>query len=83
MPGWKRPNPTVSAALCLLATAAGGAPGVQPDPAEQDRKNLPEAFLVFLGEWEDPQGNWQDPLEFDDPKWQVLDKDAERRNETE
>ena len=83
MSGWKRHNRTVSAALCLLAgvTAQADAPPVgNTTPAGQ---GLPAAFLEFLGEWEDQQGNWQDPLEFDDPKWQLLDDDVERQHDTD
>lgn len=34
-----------------------------------DRNELAsQAFLEFLGEWEDEQGNWQDPLEYETPE---------------
>ena len=81
MPGWKRHSRTVSSVLALIAGAAAQAadpPPGQPIPAQSA---LPEAFLEFLGEWSDQQGNWQDPLEFDDPRWQLLDNDAERHDE--
>ena len=80
MPGWKPPNLAVSAVLCLLVGVAAWA----DEPAD-DRSGqaLSAAFLEFLGEWEDQQGNWQDPLEFDDPKWWSLDDDAERQHETD
>lgn len=83
MPGWKRHNRTVSTALCWLAAAAVHAADPQDGQPERDTRALPEAFLVFLGEWQDPQGNWQDPLVFDGPGWAELDKDAEQRNETD
>ena len=83
MPGWKPHNPIASAVLCLLAVAAAQAADTQqPDP-ERDSQALPEAFLLFLGEWQDEQGNWQDPMVFDGPGWQVLDERAEQRNETD
>lgn len=33
----------------------------------QDEISLQE-FFEFLGEWEDEQGNWQDPLEYETPE---------------
>ncbi len=42
-------------------------------------------FLEFLGEWEDAQGNWQDPLEYEDPEAalnaQRPDTNVEQNNE--
>ncbi len=42
-------------------------------------------FLEFLGEWEDEQGNWQDPLEYEDPgqalSVQIPDTNVEQNNE--
>ncbi len=36
---------------------------------EDDRNQLlSQDFLEFLGEWEDEQGNWQDPLEYETPE---------------
>jgi len=62
-----------------VTAQAGEAP---PGGASTDRQVLPAEFLEFLGEWEDRQGNWQDPMEFDDPKWQSLDVKAERQHDT-
>jgi len=80
MLGWKPRNPAVSAVLCLLAGVTAQA---DEPPANRSGQALSAAFLEFLGEWEDQQGNWQDPLEFDDPKWRSLDDDAERQHETD
>jgi len=33
-------------------------------------------LLEFLGEWEDPQGNWLDPVQFD----QALGDDSEEQD---
>ncbi len=83
MPGWKRRSRTVSAVLCLLVGVSAQANGAQRDDETTAGADLPTAFLEFLGEWEDQQGNWQDPLEFDDPKWQSLDNEAERQHDTD
>ena len=45
-----------------------------------------QAFLEFLGEWEDEQGNWQDPLDYvtpeDKPGMQVVpDVNVEQNDE--
>jgi len=43
-------------------------------------------FLEFLGEWEDAQGNWQDPLEYEIPEdrldAQIPDTNVEQNDET-
>jgi len=83
MPGWKRHNRAASAVLCWLVAAAGGAAEPPADRLQQQPAVLPEAFLVFLGEWDNQRGSWQDPLEFEDPEWRVLDNDAERHDETD
>ena len=81
MPGWKQRNRAVSALLCLLASATTPADEPQAGDTAADGQELSTAFLEFLGEWGDQQGNWQDPLEFEDPKWRSLDDDAERQHE--
>ena len=48
-------------ALCLVAAALPAAENTQDE-------DLSQAFLEFLGEWEDEQGNWQDPLEYETPE---------------
>lgn len=48
-------------ALCLVVVAAQAAENTQDE-------DLSQAFLEFLGEWEDEQGNWQDPLEYETPE---------------
>jgi hypothetical protein len=67
--------------LGLLAGATWQVAGLGASPP-REATPPPEAFLEFLGEWADQQGNVQDPAEFDDPKWQMLDSDAERHDET-
>ncbi len=65
--------PLIGACL-LLAAGTGGA----------DEADVPdEAFLEFLGTWEDAQGNWLDPLELEalarrvpDPVHDASDDDA-------
>jgi hypothetical protein len=81
MPGWKQHNRTVSAVLCLLAVVTALADEPQAGGTTAAGQDLSTAFLEFLGEWGDQQGNWQDPLEFEDPKWQSLDDDAERQHD--
>jgi hypothetical protein len=51
----------------MLASAVGLA-------AEATVEALPGAFLEFLADWEDERGEWQDPLEYQDPQWQALDE---------
>ncbi len=46
----------------LVALAAPALALDDSDPA-----SLSEAFLEFLGEWEDDRGEWQDPLEYETP----------------
>jgi hypothetical protein len=40
-----------------------------------------EEFLAFLGGWEDGRGNWQDPLDYEDPAWAPLDDPQEKEHE--
>jgi len=51
----------------------------------QDEASLQD-FFEFLGEWEDEQGNWQDPLEYETPEdklsAQVPESKVEQNNET-
>ncbi len=47
-------------ALCLVAPAAPATDNAQDE-------DLSQAFLEFLGDWEDEKGNWQDPLEYETP----------------
>lgn len=78
MPGWKKCNRTASALVCLSGgvtlLAAGTAAGDTPPPAD---------FLEFLGEWEDSQGNWQDPAMFNGPEWKSLDDEVEQQDEAD
>lgn len=76
MSGWKRSNQVARAlgtALVLMSPA-----GVAKERVEEP---LPEAFLEFLTEWEDERGEWQDPMEYEDPQWQVLDQKVGQTDE--
>ena len=42
--------------------------GVQAQPV-QDTPAPEESLLLFLADWDDARGGWQDPLEFDGPGW--------------
>jgi hypothetical protein len=78
MTGWiKHRLPASALLLCTAVTAvavqpatapkaamANTAPGASPQVRDKD-----EEFLVFLGDWTDDQGNWQDPFEYEDPAW--------------
>jgi len=76
MNGWIRRRLPASA-LLMLALGSGLHAGAADDAAAAD-----ESFLLFLADWEDAQGEWQDPLELDGPGWtdaehtQVNDEDA-------
>lgn len=76
MSGWIQRRLPASAML-LLALGGSVHAGAAGDAAIPD-----ESFLLFLADWEDAQGDWQDPLEFDGPGWtdteyrQVNDDDA-------
>ena len=63
----------VAAVLFLLSPT-----GVAEERATEP---LPEAFLEFLADWEDDRGEWQDPMEYEDPQWQVLDQKTGRTDE--
>jgi hypothetical protein len=52
----------------------------EPSLAES---KLSAGFLEFLGEWEDSQGNWQDPMMFDGPEWKSLDDAVEQQDEAD
>lgn len=88
MPGWMKSKPTASRRLSpgrydrvglpglvlILACAAGLA-------EESGDEALSEAFLEFLAEWGDEQGEWQDPMAYEDPEWRVLDEKVEQTDE--
>ena len=78
MPGWKKRSQTASALVCLLS-------GVTLQAAESvvEDKLPPADFLEFLGEWEDPHGNWQDPMMFNGPEWKSLDDEVEQQDEAD
>jgi hypothetical protein len=60
--------------LLVLASVAGLA-------GERSDRALAEEFLQFLADWEDEQGQWQDPLEYQGPEWQSLDAMAGQDDE--
>ncbi len=72
-----------SAVLGLMATAVAHAADLGTSQRPREEAPPPEAFLEFLSEWADQQGNVQDPAEFEGPKWQLLDNYAERHDETD
>jgi hypothetical protein len=82
MPGWMRHSRRASVVLVLTAGtgAYAAAPQASRPPAAQGAP-LSQAFIEFIGEWSDQKGNVQDPRDFEDPRWQVLDKKAERQDE--
>jgi hypothetical protein len=57
-------------------TMTNPTPGTNPDSRDDD-----EEFLVFLGDWADGQGNWQDPLQYDDPAWTAPGDRQEKTHE--
>lgn len=67
MTGWMR-HKQLASVLILLCSALA-----QADEQDALATEMDEAFLLFLADWEDEQGNWQDPLEYDDPKWTEMD----------
>ena len=76
MTGWNRPRAAASllGPILMLASAVSLA-------AEEPVEALPGAFLEFLADWEDERGEWQDPLEYQDPQWQALDERVGQDNE--
>ena len=76
MPGSKRRNPAVSlVGLGLMVVCpAGLAEGTDEAP-------LSEAFLEFLADSENEQGEWQDPMDYEGRQWQVLDRKTEKTDE--
>ncbi len=40
--------------------------------AETPGEPFAGAFLEFLADWEDERGEWQDPLEYQNPQWRAL-----------
>jgi len=73
MPGSKRRNPAASLiSLGLMVVCPAGL------AEETDEAPLSEAFLEFLAESDDEQGEWQDPMEYEGRQWQVLDQKTEK-----
>jgi hypothetical protein len=56
------------ALLLMLASAAQAS-----EDAAANAPELDAAFLLFLSDWDDGKGNWQDPLDYEDPQWRELD----------
>ena len=76
MPGSKRHNPAASliGSILLALCPAGMA-------EETDDAPLSEAFLEFLSDSEKEQGEWQDPMHYEGPQWQILDQKTEKTDE--
>jgi len=78
MPGSKRRNPVASLIGSILsALCPAGLAGEYADA------QLSEAFLEFLADSEDEQGEWQGPLYYEGRQWQVLDQDKEKTEKAE
>ncbi|MGD2112478.1 MAG: hypothetical protein PVI50_03765 [Gammaproteobacteria bacterium] len=60
--------PRLPASVLLLTLAGLLQAGQGEDAAIAD-----ESFLLFLADWENARGGWQDPLEFDGPGWAETD----------
>jgi hypothetical protein len=50
---------------------------------ETDDAPLSEAFLEFLADIEDEQGESQDPLYYEGQQWQILDQKIEKTENTD
>ena len=75
MRGWKTFRRTASGIGMSLSLLVSGVAATADDAA------LPAGFLEFLADWENEQGEWQDPGEYEDPKWQALDEQAGQSDE--
>lgn len=69
MTGWKPRKRLASILLLCSATLV-----LAEEQQDADTPDVDEAFLLFLADWDDGQGHWQDPLEYQDPKWSELDR---------
>ncbi len=76
MTGWKPRTQAVSVLTALLVSVQ---PAAMPETSGDEE--LPETFLEFLSEWENSNGEWQDPMEYEDPHWELLDQNVEKRDE--
>lgn len=61
-------------ALFLAATVSAN------DQAQEQQEPLDEAFLIFLGEWADEEGNWLAPSELEGEQPQ-LERESEKAPE--
>ncbi len=78
MPGSNRRIPAVNLlGLGLVIVCPAGM------AEETDDVPLPEAFLEFLADSEDEQGEWQDPMDYEGQQWQVLDQKTEKTEKTD
>ncbi len=78
MPGSKRRNPAASVlGLGLVIVCPAGM------AEETDDAPLPEAFLEFLADIEDEQGELQDPMDYEGQQWQMLDQKTEKTEKTD
>ena len=77
MTGWIAPSLLLASALAAapLTAADDRAPPAADRVPPADGGQPPDAeLLLFLSDWEDEQGNWQDPMQYDDPRWAALDR---------
>ncbi len=78
MPGSKRLNPAASlVGLGLMVVCPAGL------AEETDEALLSEAFLEFLADSEDEQGEWQDPMDYEGQQWQILDQKTGKTEKTD
>ena len=76
MTGWKAHTQAASVFGLVLASMP---PAALTEQSGDDAP--PKSFFEFLAEWEDENGEWQDPMAYEGPHWQVLDQSAENTDE--
>ena len=72
-------------ALIMIQAFVPSLPGAcagEPDAAEQreDADGPPLELLEFLGEWENRDGEWMDPLELED--WPIPDQERQENEDS-
>ncbi len=77
MTGWTAPSLLLASALAAVTVAIADdrISSVADRVPSADGGPPPDAeLLLFLSDWADAQGDWQDPLQYDDPRWAALDR---------
>ncbi|GMG88541.1 hypothetical protein [Biformimicrobium ophioploci] len=67
-------------AIALFLVATVSADDQADDQAREQQEALDEAFLIFLGEWADEEGNWLAPSELEGEQPQ-LERESEKAPE--